>query len=381
MSNQSRAVVIGAGIIGLTTALELAIRGANVVVLDQVGPGTGASGAANGALTPHSDHSVPQTVSSWALESARRYPDHVRKLTALTGLRIDHDPGGVVEVFLNTDELEVGRRLFDSMKSHGWKVFWLTRAEVLSIEPAVNRRVVGGLLYCEESAIDVNQLMSATIRAGEILGVTGSWPVAVQGVAPTDSGMVNITTNVGTMECDAVVIASGSGPCAVHGMPTIRIRRIRGEILEASGPPGLIRHCLYRGDGFITPRRDGRLLLGTSYEEHYAGMDEDTSTVSIGGAIQTLVATTEVLPALRRCELRRSWKSWRPASPDGLPIVGSYGAPNIVLALGFGGLGFTLALTAAEAAATIALSGNVAPQLGEFSPLRPGIAHSNEIRR
>jgi len=374
---EARVAVVGAGIIGLTIALEAAVRGAEVVVVERHRPASGATAAANGALTPYSDHTATDFLSSLALESVKGYPAHLERLRTMTHLPVDVDNTGVLEVFLSPDEISVGRTSHAGMRAKNWPVSWLEPREALELEPALNTKVLGGLLYEVESAIDVAQLVRATLRALEMAGVTISFPTTVTSVMPIDSGGVAVTTTTGTFHCDRVVLCTGAESCPVAEMPRLLLRRVRGELLEAGGPPGLLRRCLYRGAGFITPRRDGRLLLGTSYEDHIPGMDENEATVSVSGAHQTLNATLEIVPALASCELRSFWKSWRPTTSDGLPVIGPYGSCDTLLAMGFGGLGFTLAVAAADLTVRMLFDDEVPPDMrAALSPSRPALQYA-----
>lgn len=372
MASKSVAV-IGAGVVGLTTALELSERGWTVTILEAVAPVAGASSSANGALTPHSDHSAPDLVIELAQESVARYPSYLDYLRDLSGLPVDHDPTGVLEVLVGAEELDEGRGLFESMKEKDWNVDWLNRDDVFQLEPHVTPAAAGGILYKDESAIDIDQLGSALIQAATTSGVALKFPTAVSSVSGTTSGSVELASADGTSTFDAAVVCTGTAMCSVSDLPTIALTRVRGELIEAWAPPGTIGRCIYRGDAFVTPRRDGRLMLGASYDVHELGMDENRGTISLGTALQTLKASCETVPKFRHAELRRVWKCWRAVTSDELPVIGPYGNPNIILALGFGGLGFTLAARTSQLIAD-AVDGDLSDErLGTLDPMRDGL--------
>ncbi len=99
-------------------------------------------------------------------------------------------------------------------------------------------------------------------------------------------------------------------------------------------------------------------------------MNEDRNTISIGGALQTMDASLDIVPGLAACELMRVWEGWRPVSTDLMPVIGRYGSPRVILAMAFGGLGFTLGLVASRAIKDLVLEGIEDPLIRAFSPQR-----------
>ena len=99
--------VVGAGVIGLSTAWRLAQRGMSVAVFDRAGVGAGASLAATGMLAAAAEHEPgdPELLAL-ALESQRMWPAFGRALEAQSGLAIDFREGGTLVVALGRDEVE-----------------------------------------------------------------------------------------------------------------------------------------------------------------------------------------------------------------------------------------------------------------------------------
>src|SRR5690242_2519109 len=103
--------VVGAGIIGGSIAWRLRQRGASVILLDRGRVGGEASWAGAGMLAPGGEIETRSAWSDLALESLRRYPDFVGELAQETGVSIDFQQQGAVEVALTEDEAaELDRR-------------------------------------------------------------------------------------------------------------------------------------------------------------------------------------------------------------------------------------------------------------------------------
>jgi glycine/D-amino acid oxidase-like deaminating enzyme len=137
--------------------------------------------------------------------------------------------------------------------------------------------------------------------------------------------------------------------------------------------PLLSRH-VYMGNGFITPRRNGYMLLGATYEEEdgppseYARLNRDR--ISVAQFEWLLKHNQSILPALFTCDVLKSWRGWRPTPADKTPILGIVpNRPRIVVATGYIGLGITMAPATAQTIADYCLEGKNSFPLS-FSPAR-----------
>ena len=146
--------------------------------------------------------------------------------------------------------------------------------------------------------------------------------VAVSRVSQSSDGHALIHTTRGQLEADEVIVCPGWGYQEIKGLPPIGIDQIVGEVIQVAAPPGLVTACIYSGDGFIAPRSDGRLMLGSNYELKEYGADESADTIRVGSAIRTLTSTMRLVPDLAQCQITRLWKSWRPRTADAQPVIG-----------------------------------------------------------
>jgi glycine oxidase len=97
------------------------------------------------------------------------------------------------------------------------------------------------------------------------------------------------------------------------------------------------------GDGFVTPRSNGFMLLGATYEEDASFLiKQRKDRINIEQLKKIIRANEAILPRLKECEIGRVWRGWRPTPEDKNPILGLM-YPNIVIATGFMGLGITVA--------------------------------------
>jgi len=167
-------IIVGAGIIGLTLAIELHKRGAKVLVVERGEPGREASSAAGGMLvdSPLETHAALQTL---AIASARMYPEFAYELEVESGAKVDlRDQGAIV--FLSEPRHEgAGPNLENLLPSR-----------LSEIEPALahsNRPAI----YLKERSVDPRGVTAAAIKTAKKRGIdfsSGDPVTAVPGLSP-----------------------------------------------------------------------------------------------------------------------------------------------------------------------------------------------------
>jgi len=364
-----KALVVGGGIIGMAIGHRLHSEGWAVTLIDKSRPGSGTSKAALGSLTPYSDEHANQATRNLARASVARYPKWLKSLEQDSGRRVDFDQRGLIELALTAKEEVQLRSRSRTLKKSKCPVRLLSSDEVLKLEPEVNRQVLLGLHYLDEPHLDAPQLLQALEAALTTKGCVIASNIQAHQVLQTNGRVSGVETSQGIIRSSLVIIAAGDGCCGLRGVPPLKLSRIRGEVMEIRGAPGILSRHIYCQHGFITPRRDGRLLVGSTYDEHLQMDDENQDTISVGNARLILNATSRMLPIIERFQILRHWKGWRHCSKDNQPIIGQWGPRGLFVATGFYGLGFTLAPGTAELIWNL-ISGRQRVPPPEFSPDR-----------
>ena len=127
-----------------------------------------------------------------------------------------------------------------------------------------------------------------------------------------------VKTSGADFQAGTVVIAGGAWSGQIMGLlgREIPIKPVRGQMLMFRTHPGLIEHIVLIKDRYFIPRRDGRILVGSTLEE--AGFDK--STTDRARAELTEFALT-YLPGLADYPLEKHWSGLRPASPESVPMI------------------------------------------------------------
>jgi glycine oxidase len=171
----------------------------------------------------------------------------------------------------------------------------------------------------------------------------------------------------GRLDAGAVVLAAGSWSLLVEGsgLPPGSVRPVRGQIAVIDTRPPLLSRVVFSGRGYVVPRADGRLLCGSTMEE--VGFEK---AVTAGGLRQVLDIALEIAPVLEKAPVVETWANFRPASPDGEPILGPGTIPNLFHATGHTRNGILLAPITADAVSAAILGDAPPVDLAPFSPAR-----------
>jgi glycine oxidase len=171
----------------------------------------------------------------------------------------------------------------------------------------------------------------------------------------------------GFASATTVVNAAGAWAGALDGVPEharIEIRAVAGEMLALAVPAGALRALIWRGNRYLVPRGDARVLVGATVEER----GED-ARVTAAGMHDLLDFALGVAPALRSFAVVETWAGLRPASPDGLPYLGATALDGYVVAAGHYRNGILLTPLTGRLIAQLIVDGS-ATGLEPFSPLR-----------
>jgi len=360
------AVVVGAGVIGLSAAFELRRRGAHVAVVEAApAAGTGATRVAAGMLAPvgELDFGEPALLEI-NLRSAALYPDFVAAVEELTG----HDTGyrrlGALHVALDRDEAAELKRVLDLQISLGLTSKWLGPGASRELEPGLHPGLNGSVLVEGDGVVDPRALTAALLEALEKLGVPVMFSAAVSSLETGGSGrhgggrVSAVRLSDGrTIPSSTVIAAGGAESGRSEWLPEADrppVRPVKGQVAELRGDPSdpVCARILASERVYLVPRTDGRLIVGATVEE----MGYDT-VVTAGGVHELLREAYRLLPDVAEMEFIGATAGLRPGTPDNLPVVGTASTPGLILATGHYRNGILLAPVTAVAVADLVDSG------------------------
>ena len=382
LGERADVAVVGGGVAGLAAARELARRGLGVTVLESADAcGSGASNAAAGMLAPQAEADRADELFELLCASREMYPAFAEALREETGVDIELDQTGTLYLALTEeDEGELGRR-FDWQARAGLAVERLSGSEARAAEPHVSPRVRAALRFPRDWQVENRRLVRALRASAEGSGARVLEGVRAVGLLVGGGRAAGVETSAGAVSAGAVVLAAGAwssefgrldGGSLTPLADDPRVEPVRGQVLcfrrdDSAG--ALVRHVVYSPRGYVVPRRDGRLLAGSTTER--AGFD---CRVTEEGAAAVRAQAEEIAPAIASLPLADSWAGLRPRSADGLPVLGeSADVRGLFYATGFYRNGILLAPAAGEVVAALVAGGTTAlpPRvLQAFGPTR-----------
>ncbi|MGD8375515.1 MAG: glycine oxidase ThiO [Acidobacteriota bacterium] len=362
-------LIVGAGVIGLAVARDLASRGLDVVVLDRTRPGAGASWAAAGMLSPHLVRQSGAGQRAFLRLAARSLELHDGLAGALleeSGIDVQRDRDGILEVAPDEERARDLEQRLQIRAAVGLPARWLTAAEVLDLEPGLRPGLYGGAHHLRDGHLDARRLCRALGRSARLAGARTETAAPVARLWLGGGKVRGVVADGERREAGRVVIAAGwrSGELAPPGRPPLPLEPVRGQILTLEEARGRVRRPILSPDGYVVPRPGGRVLAGSTQE---AGERDPRPTLA-GVAVIAAMAGA-LVPGLADRPFGTAWAGLRPFTPDGLPILGIDPEHEaLIWATGHGANGVLLAPATAEWVAGL-VAGTGPPQ--DPSAFRP----------
>ena len=361
------ALIIGAGVIGLGIGWRLAQRGAAVTLFDRAAAGSGASHAAAGMLAACAEAEPgEEKLIALGRRSQALWPDFAAELEKLTGQPVDLRREGTLVVALTADDQARMQHHLEFQHSLELPVEWISAREARRHEPHL-ASIAGAVWSPEDGQVDNRKLVAALKLACASAGVDIQEHRPVRRILLTDGCAVGVELADGTEHRgDTVVLAAGAWSRGIEGLPSALrppVRPVKGQMIALQMDPAapLVTHVVWGPKVYMTPRLDGRLILGATVEEK--GFD---ATITAGAVLALLEAAWRVFPAIEELPVAEMWAGHRPGSRDDAPILGYGPVGGLVYATGHHRNGILLAPITADAIARLVLDGTMDPVIAPF---------------
>lgn len=309
-------LIIGGGIIGMLTARELRMSGAEVTLLDRRETGREATWAGGGIISP---------LYPW------RYADSITKLAGWGQL---HYQGLALALEENTgtapEWTRNGLLILDSEEQQAaleWANQWGQPLEIIdgqriaALEPALVDPPDRAIWMPGVAQIRNPRLARALRQDIEKRGVRVREGVTVESLVVWEGRIQGVRSGETVIAAEKLVVCAGAWTARLLegcGLTT-EVRPVQGQMILFKAEPELLKRITLFQDHYSIPRRDGRILFGSTLEE--VGFEKRTSAE----AQQQLTGIAlERFPALAAYPIEHQWAGLRPASPNGIPYIGEH---------------------------------------------------------
>ena len=387
-----KVVVIGAGVIGVTSAYYLSEAGHEVTIIDrQPGPGRETSFANAGEVSPGyaapwAAPNVPLKALKWlfmkhaplivqprldarmlcwlaammrnctparyALNKSRMVRlaefsrDELIALRARAQIEYDHRTQGTLQLFRTQRQLDASASDIEVLQSYGVPFELLGRHACLRAEPGLESarwRFVGGLRLPNDETGDCYKFTTALAQRLERAGVSFRFDTKAEALARDKGRITGVHTNRGVIKGDVYLVALGSyAPGFVRPLGlSLPIYPVKGYSVTlriakpALAPVSTLLDETYK---IAITRLGERIRVGGMAE--IAGFDHGLPARRQETLLHCL---NDLFPGAAVNEDTNFWSGLRPMTPDGTPIIGATPIPNLFLNTGHGTLGWTMA--------------------------------------
>jgi glycine oxidase len=365
-----KVLVIGAGIIGNAVAWRLARAGVDVTLVERGRAGQEASWAAAGMIAPQAEAEGPGPFLRLCVEAKQVFEATLPELIAEGGIDPEYDAGsGVLYLAFNEkDRAELAARA-GWQRGAGLEVEEISGERARAITPEVSPQVISALYLPNENRVENRQLTQAFVVAALKAGAKLMEDSRVDAIETRGGKFAGLRLQGGELiEADAAVNAAGSWASLIRGSEAdnVRLHPVRGQIVCFQARPHLVGPSIFSLRGYAVPRRDGRVLAGSTRE-----MARYSKDVTLEGMESIVHAARDMLPTLGAMRFREAWAGLRPATADFLPVLGpSPNVPGLYYATGHFRSGILLAAITGRAMAAIVTGGKPETDLGPFSASR-----------
>jgi D-amino-acid dehydrogenase len=387
-----KVLVLGGGVIGVTSAWYLQRAGHEVMVVDrQAAPGLETSQANGGQVswgagTPWAAPGIPLKALKWMLRphsplvlhprldpamwawlfrmlancTSARYAVNRERMLRLsrysheclvalrrdTGIRYDEHTTGILELFRTARELDDAMRDAALLRQWGVECHLLDRNGCVAQEPALHPsqgKIIGGLHFPGDESGDCFQFTQSLAKLAESQGVSFALDTRIERLEVDGDRITRVHTDKGAMATDACVLACGSyspllaRPLGIR-LPVYPVKgySITLPLMDAkAAPSGSVTDITYK----VVITRLGDKLRGAGTAE-LAGYDLSLPPSRLATISHVM---SDLFPGAGDPAQAQPWCGLRPMTPDNPPVLGITPYKNLFLNTGHGTLGWTMA--------------------------------------
>lgn len=367
LPSEAGVIVIGAGVVGSSTAYRLAKAGLRVVVLDRQGPAEGAAASATSAGGVRQQGRDPRelplamaAIQTWAtLEQELAADLHYRR-------------GGNLRVIESDEDLATIERQVEAERAAGLDVEIIGGARLHALAPALAPGVIAAASCPSDGQADPVLTTRAFAAAAERLGAQIAARCPAERLLLRAGRIAGVQTPSGEITAPRVLLAAGVWSVALAQTVGLELplHPLALQMLLSEPAPAVLTQVL-GGTGrrrlSLKQLPGGEFLIGGGWPGD-GNVPAASCSVRPESVTASWAEATAIVPAVGQTQIARSWCGLEAGSFDGVPLVGAVPEiPGLYLAAGFSGHGFALAPATGQQLAEL-LQDRPAPLLAPLAP-------------
>ncbi|MFK8032122.1 MAG: glycine oxidase ThiO [Gammaproteobacteria bacterium] len=314
--SKARVVIVGAGVIGLTSACELARRGYDVTVLDRNAPGSGSPRASGGIVCPLRPWLAHTVVDRLTAYSCLLYDEFIERLIEESGVNPGYVQSGMLVVG------DTHRKAAQEWASGAGRTLEVVdRSDLTRLVPDIGRMREG--VYMPNVHHLNNSLLLEALNVNcHRLGVEMLANREVTQLTKNQDVITGVETVSGQISADMVLIAAGawSGNLMSDASLRLNVTPVRGQMIwYQDSVERSVRPIVDDGEHYVVTHSDGTTLVGGTVEN--VGFDHGVTDKAlkrlVNKAKNLIIGLGELAP-------KGQWSGLRPARAHGIPLIGEH---------------------------------------------------------
>lgn len=328
-------LIVGAGAVGLTSAIALLQEGCKVTLVERGLVGQEASWAGGGILSPLCSWDYQESVTRLAHRSMGMFASAAESLYQATGVDPEYQRSGMLVL-----------PPFQEEQAKRWCMQHQFAAQTVNVADYLPLEKQSGLFLPDVAQVRNPRLMAGLRKRVEMLGGAILEQHEAQKFTHQGGRITALQTAQGKLNADAYIVTAGAWSKVLLGEYAMQldIRPIRGQILLFKFDASPFQQILLKKDLYLIPRRDGHVLAGSTLED--VGFDKSTTAEARDSL---LLRVREIFPEWKNVQPIKHWAGFRPGSVDNIPIIGRHPhINNLYINSGHYRYGVTMSFASAE---------------------------------
>jgi len=310
-------IVVGGGAIGLLTARQLYLAGVDVLLLEKGSLGGESSWAGGGIISPLYPWRYDDAVNVLAERSKTIYPELTKELFADTAQDCELITSGLFTV-IDQQQADDHGEILDWAKKWSVEACYIDDVEAIhAIEKTVGDVVKQGIWMPDIQQIRNPKFVKALKAFFRQQTIPFQEFAEVDEIIIKNNKVSGVRTKQETYLADKIIIASGAWSAQFNATEkSVNVIPVKGQMIMYKGEPDLVKRIVLSEGHYIIPRKDGRILAGSTLEK--IGFDKTISSSAYDELHQAAVALVPILAGLT---VERQWAGLRPGTEKGIPYI------------------------------------------------------------